>query len=116
MAKRHVLSYYLQVQDLYFEMLRDAKDFDEALKDGFVTQEQVEQSQIMLNKTKDNYERLSYILFLLNQPNREKKIKRHKNQHKELHNHFNDVSQENTIKEIKDDLKTFKEFIKKEKK
>lgn len=116
MAKRHVIDYYLQVQDLYFEMLNDAKDFDDALKDGFVTQEQVEQSQMMFDRIKDNYDRLSYIIVLLNQPNRKKKLARHQNQNKEVYNYLREVSQENSLFEMKDDLKKFKEFIKKEKK
>ena len=29
MAKKHVINYYRQIQDLYFEMLEDVKDFDE---------------------------------------------------------------------------------------
>lgn len=116
MAKRHVIDYYLQVQDLYFEMLNDAKDFDDALKDGFVTQEQVEQSQMMFDRIKDNYDRLSYIIVLLNQPNRKKKLARHQNQNKKVYNYLREVSQENSLFEMKDDLKRFKEFIKKEKK
>lgn len=113
MAKKHVIDYYKQVQDLYFEMLDDVKDFDEALKGGFVTEEQVEQSQMMLNRTKDNYERLSYIILLLNQPVRNKKMKRHKNQNKKLYNHFETISQDTSIKEMQDDLKRFKEYIEK---
>lgn len=116
MSKRHVIDYYLQVQDLYFEMLDDVKDFDEALKGGFITQEQVEQSQMMLARVKDNYDRLSYIVVLLNQPNRKTKLKKHLTQNKKVYNYLRDVSQENSLSEMNDDLKKFKEFIKKEKK
>jgi len=115
MAKKHVMSYYKQIQDLYFEMLEDVKDFDEALKGGYVTEEQVEQSQMMLDKTKDHYERLSYIILLLNQPTRDKKLNRHKSQNKKLYNYFENTSQDRVLSEIQDDLKKFKEYIKKEK-
>ena len=116
MAKKHVVNYYRQIQDLYFEMLNDVKDFDEALKGGFVTDEQVEQSQMMLTKVKENYERLSYILLLLNQPVRDKKLDRYKKQNKNLYSYLENMSQDNALKEMQDDLKQFKEFIKKEKK
>ncbi len=115
MAKKHVINYYRQVQDLYFEMLEDAKDFDKALKDGHVTQEQVEQSQMMLDRVKDNYERLSYIILLLNQPARKNKLKNHQRQNKKVYSYLDSVSQEVSLKEAQDDLKQFKEFIKKEK-
>ena len=115
MAKKHVISYYQQIQDLYFEMLDDVKDFDEALKGGYVTEEQIEQSQMMLDKTKDHYERLSYIILLLNQPTRDKKLNRHKGQNKKLYNYFENTSQDKVLSEIQDDLKKFKEYIKKEK-
>lgn len=114
MAKKHVINYYNQIQDMYFEMLDDVKDFDEALKGGYVTQEQVEQSQMMLDKAKDHYERLSYIILLLNQPAGNKKLKKHKNQNKRLYNFFKNMSQEKTIDETQDNLKKFKEYIKKE--
>ena len=115
MAKKHVINYYRQIQDLYFEMLEDVKDFDKALKDGHVTQEQVEQSQMMLGRVKDNYDRLSYIVLLLNQPTRKNKLKNHQRQNKKVYNYLDSVSQEVSLKEAQDDLKQFKEFIKKEK-
>lgn len=115
MAKKHVINYYRQVQDLYFEMLEDVKDFDKALKDGHVTQEQVEQSQMMLDRVKDNYDRLSYIIVLLNQPARKNKLKNHQRQNKKVYSYLDSVSQEASLKEAQDDLKQFKEFIKKEK-
>ena len=115
MAKKQVIEYFVEVQNLYFEMLNDAKDFDEALQDGHVTEEQVEQAQLMLDRAKDNYERLAYILMLLNQPNRKKKVDRHINQNRMLYDHTGHLSKENTLRMIKEDLALFKEYIKKEK-
>lgn len=115
MAKRHVIEYYKQVQDLYFDMVQDTVDFDEALQAGHVSQEQVDQANEMLQRVKDNYDRLSYIIVLLNQPNKKKKLKKHKNQHKEVYSFLDSVSEETTLKEIQDDLKQFKEYIKQEK-
>jgi iron uptake system EfeUOB component EfeO/EfeM len=74
MSLKHVKHYYLQCQEQYFDMLNDAKDFDEALKKGLVDQEQFDQAQVLLNKIKENYERLSYIMYLFVQPNRPNKV------------------------------------------
>ena len=115
MAKKHVINYYNQVQELYFELLADVKDFDEALRDGHVTQEQADEASQMLFRVKDNYERLSYIIMLLNQPTRNKKIKKHESQHKEVYGYLNHVSKDVTLDKMQDDLKKFKEFIRKEK-
>ena len=42
MAVRDVREYYWQLKAQYEEMERDLADFDEALKNGFITEEQVQ--------------------------------------------------------------------------
>lgn len=116
MAKKHVINYYKQVQDTYFEMLNDVADFDQAYKDGIISQEQFDNAQILLEKIKDNYERLSYILLLLNQPSKKEKLKKFKNQNKKVYSYLENVSQDKSISESEDALKELKELIRKEKK
>lgn len=116
MAKKHVINYYKQVQDTYFEMLNDVADFDKAYKDGIISQEQFDNAQILLEKIKDNYERLSYILLLLNQPSKKEKLKKFKNQNKKVYSYLENVSQDKSISESEDALKELKELIRKEKK
>ena len=51
MAVRDVINYYAQVEAQYQEMLADVKDYEQALQ--------------LVDGIKSNYERLSYIMFLL---------------------------------------------------
>lgn len=112
MALKQVKDYYLQCQAQYLEMLNDAKDFDEALKGGFIEQGQFDQAQAMLNKVKENYERLSYIMYLFQQPNRANKVAKFNSQNKAVHQHLSHsgASKESVLKENDDVLKEFKKL------
>jgi iron uptake system EfeUOB component EfeO/EfeM len=118
MALKQVKNYYLQVQEQYLEMVNDAKDFDEAIKKGLIDQAQYDQAQTLLNRVKENYERLSYIIYLFYQPNRDKKVAKFNNQHKELVKHFNSAgsSKESILEENSDMLKQFKQIVREIKK
>jgi len=113
MALKHFKRYYAQVQEQYFEMLEDTKDFNILLKEGQVTQEQVEQAQQMLAKIKENYERLAYVALLLSKPNRKSKEKAYKRQNKAVYSALEEASDDYVIAENADCLKEFKEYIKK---
>lgn len=114
MARRHVIKYYKEVQDQYIEMLHQADEFEKALKDEFITQEQITQYKEIVAKLKENYERLSYIMFLLNMPNKKSKEARYKKQNKNIVNYLNDSSEDFVLKEDEDVLLKLRQFIKKE--
>ena len=113
MALKHVKEYYLQCQAQYFEMLADAKDFDEALKGGLILQEQFDQAQSLLNVVKENYERLSYIMFLFNKPKNNKKVKKFEKQNASICNYFENSNskKEDVLLENKNVLTEFKKLI-----
>jgi hypothetical protein len=73
MAIRDVKDYYFKMLSQYMEMKGDLADFEQALKDGFITEEQMQTAFEEVNKVQQNYERLSYIMYLLNLPNRKSK-------------------------------------------
>lgn len=114
MAYKDVKKYYLQCQAQYFEMLADAKDFDEALKSGQVLQSQFDQAQQLLNVVKENYERLSYIMYLFNQPARDKKKVKYKKENSLINNYFENSphNDEGVMLENKNVLVEFKKLIK----
>ena len=114
MARRHVIKYYKEVQDQYIEMLHQANEFEKALKDEFITQEQITQYKEIVAKLKENYERLSYIMFLLNMPNKKSKEAHYKKQNKNIVNYLNNSSEEFVLKEDEDVLLKLRQFIKKE--
>ena len=74
MAKSHVNLYFLQCQADYFEMLDNLKEFKELAAEGKISQEEYEQMLHEIELVKSNYERLAYIMMLLNKPKDKKNI------------------------------------------
>lgn len=84
MSIKHVNKYYKQICEQYQEMLDNIKDLeDESLK-GLIEPERIERLKDSIAPIKLNYERWSYMMFLLHQPNRKEKIVKYKKQNKSL--------------------------------
>ena len=111
MAKRHVNMYFLEQQSLYFEMLDNLKEFEQLAKEGKISQEDYDQMlrEVELNKT--NYERLAYIVMLLNKPNR--KDREEADINSSWYNQLQGASKEVILDESKDVLADLKSLIKK---
>jgi hypothetical protein len=77
MAIRDVKEYYFKMLAQYMEMKADLADFEQALKDGFITEEQMQAAFAEVDRVQQNYERLSYIMYLLNLPNRKSKQRKY---------------------------------------
>lgn len=73
MSVKHVKEYYQQVCDDYSEMLENIKNFEEELKTSVVEPERLDKLKSMIKPLKENWERLNYIIFLLNKPNNKKR-------------------------------------------
>ena len=58
MAIKDVKRYYYQMQAQYLEMKADLADFEQALQDGFITEEQLAAAKEEVVKIKNNYDRL----------------------------------------------------------
>lgn len=114
MARRDVVNYYISVQNQYFEMLDDIKDFDEALKLGKFTQEQYEQALTLVEKVRDNYNMWSYMILLLNEPSKKKKKANFKRQNAKVYDYLANSGSCYIKEENEDVLKKLKELINKE--
>lgn len=111
MALRDVKEYYFKMLGQYFEMKADLADFEQALKDGFITEDQMQTAIEDVDKVKQNYERLSYIMYLLNLPNRKSKQEKYNKMNQKLVAEFE--AQHADIKSVelenRDALKAFRE-------
>lgn len=94
MAVRHVKEYYDKMVDQYMEMQDNIKEIEKDLANGLVEPEFLERLQEQIKPLKDNYLTLSYIMFLLNQPNRDSKVKKYKEQNKKL---LSSIPKQNTM-------------------
>jgi len=109
MARKHVISYFLQVQQQYFEMLENVSLLDKAAKEGKVTEEQFLQAQESLTILKNNYERIAWIIMLLNKPNRNSK--QESLYDKQWYEELKGASKEAILDENKDALADFKKLL-----
>ena len=111
MSKKDVNLYFLQIQYEYFELLDNLKEFKELASEGRVSQEEYDQFLKQIELVKSNYERIAYIMMLLNKPN--KKDKQDADMYKTWYNELPFASKEAIMDENKDVLKELKEYIKK---
>jgi hypothetical protein len=114
MAIREVKDYYFKMTAQYLEMKADLADFEQAMKDGFITEDQLQDAFAEVNKVQQNYERLSYIMYLLSLPNRKSKQVKYNKNNSELLTEFEirNATAEAVELENKDALKALKEEIK----
>ena len=111
MARKDVILYYLQVQNQYFEMVANVKDVEEAIKSGILEQSRADEMTKEIETIKNNYERLSYIMFLMNKPNKTQKQFNEERQNKEWYEYLSGSSKEAIINENNDALADFKKFV-----
>lgn len=109
MSRRDIINYYIPVQNQYFEMLGDIKDYEEAHRDGFMDDETYNQAMIYAEQIKEKYEELTYIILLLNEPNRPNKKAKFKKQNKKVYDYLS-TSDCYINSESDDVLKKFKEL------
>lgn len=77
MAVKHVQDYYNQLARDYHELIQTLEDMQEA----GMPPEKVQQIKDMISISKTNFERWSYMIYLLNKPNNKKKQKGYERQY-----------------------------------
>ena len=73
MAVKDVRNYFYTMLSQYLEEKQNLADFEEALKEGHITQEQMQEALENVTNLETNYHRLVYIMYLLDLPNRKSK-------------------------------------------
>lgn len=111
MSLKHLKQYYKAVEAQYFEMLQDTADFDIALREGKVTQEQVDQMHQLILPIELQYKTWSYVMFLAGQPAKEDKVKDYFDKNEGIRSSFLPFTLENTTKRNKDILMNYRKFI-----
>lgn len=98
MAIRDVKKYLYSVQQQVLDLRADIKDFDQALKDGYITEDRLDEVKDELAKIEINYQRLLYIMYLFELPQRKSKQAKYKKTNVALENYFADTSaDENSV-------------------
>lgn len=73
MAIKDVRHYFYTMLTQYLEEKQNLADFEEALKEGLITEDRMNEAMETVATLENNYHRLVYIMFLLNMPNKKSK-------------------------------------------
>ena len=97
MSKKDVDAYYDTITEQYKEMLQDIRDFEQEASEGLVEPERVDRLKEQIAPIKQNWERWTYMMFLLNQPERKSKHKAYQERNKKL---LNSLSVKNSLSSV----------------
>ena len=100
MSVKHVNEYYNQICEQYQEMISDIKDLERECEKGIVEPERVERLKEQVAPIKQNFERWSYMMYLLHQPNKKEKIKKYQRQNANL---LSNMSKSNSLEAVLDE-------------
>lgn len=91
MALNDARGYLYTMLNQYLEMQEDLKDFDEAFKDGYITEERLEEVKYEVSQLKENYDRIQYIMYLMEIPNRKAKKEKFHHANKRVEEYFKSI-------------------------
>lgn len=97
MSVKAVRNYYDQICEQYSEMLENLRDLEAEMSTGLVEPERITRLEEQIKPLKDNYERWSYMMFLLNQPERKSKHKDYERRNKKL---LKSLDESNSLKSV----------------
>ena len=114
MAAKDVKEYYFKLIAQKAELEADLADFEEALKNGFITEEQMQAAKDELIPYQINLDRLTYIMYLLELPNRKAKKAKFAKQNKKILDELGkrNADEQSVISENKSALDTFRKEVK----
>ena len=114
MAARDVKEYYFKLIAQKAELEADLADFEEALKNGFITEEQMQAAKDELIPYQINLDRLTYIMYLLELPNRKTKKAKFAKQNKKILDELGkrNADEQSVISENKSALDAFRKEVK----
>ena len=114
MAVKDVKEYYFKLIAQKAELEADLADFEEALKNGFITEEQMQAAKDELIPYQINLDRLTYIIYLLELPNRKTKKAKFAKQNKKIIDELErrKADEQSVIYENKSALDAFRKEVK----
>lgn len=84
MSVNHIKAYFNKVADQYHQLLEEIRDFEKEAEKGLIEPERLDLIKESIKPLVNNFQTLSYIMFLLNMPNKKEKEARYIRQNKKL--------------------------------
>lgn len=112
MSVKHVKEYFNKISNDYIEMLDVLHELEEAVSENIISQEKLDETTKSVEKLKENYLRWSYMMYLLNQPNKKDKKKVYERRMEKALKQIPDKDKtDSIIQENKNCIKSFKKEI-----
>lgn len=83
MSRKHVQQYYEQILKTRVEFLKDSKELEEACKNNMIDSSVLENHKKTFLPIEEAYNRWTYMMYLLNMPNKKEKKKSYEKRNKE---------------------------------
>ncbi len=103
MSVKSVRKYYDQICEQYHEMIELIHDLEKEAEQDLVEPERIERLKEQVAPIKQNYERWTYMMFLLNQPERNSKHEKYKRQNSRL---LKNLDKQNDLDSVLEENKT----------
>ena len=89
MAYKHIKEYYDKICEQYLEMKDEIRDFEIEAQNNIMEPERLDMIKEQIKPLMDNYERWSYMMYLLNLPVKKNKQKSYQERNKKFINNLN---------------------------
>ena len=84
MAYKHIKEYYDKICEQYLEMKDEIRDFEIEAQNNIMEPERLDMIKEQIKPLMDNYERWSYMMYLLNLPVKKSKQKSYQERNKKF--------------------------------
>lgn len=109
MAYKHIKEYYDKICEQYLEMKDEIRDFEIEAQNNIMEPERLDMIKEQIKPLMDNYERWSYMMYLLNLPVKKSKQKSYQERNKKFINNLNkNNSLQNVLEENKQAINKMK--------
>lgn len=114
MSVKDFNKYVRSISSQYLEMKKILNDFENKKKDEYLDEDTIKNIQTLISPLKANYDRVMYMTFLLNEPNKKKKKVRYYKDNKDILDYCvkNNATEVDILDENKYIIKELKEYIK----
>jgi hypothetical protein len=113
MSVKDVKLYYEEVCQQRQEMLNELKDFEKECEQGLIEPERLDKIKETIQPLLNNYQTLSYIMFLLNKPVKKEKQDKYLNKNKKLLNNIDkEFTKEGILNENQTTIENLRDITK----
>lgn len=102
MSVKHVKKYYKEICEQYLELCEDLNDAEELFRSHVWSEERYNEIKTMIQPLMQNYERISYIMYLLYLPNKTPKKKKYEER---MSKALKDLNKSNSLEAVKEENK-----------